>query len=241
VERTRDDYFAIWQRWFQTLPARGRPAPPTSASSAIWNDVPEELRPLMHVTLSEVPPFPRGGESLDDPRRWPATWLVDGQVYRLFYVEYGDRETREGLRHFQDIRSQYSYGAYYSPNGHRDYHVARGPAYAWQADGTLGRREFRTNSILRDWLHDSQGRLLLYSSRIWSGDSRLSCARRPPLHSHVTEEWYSPDGELVGFLSGLDRVAYWKGRPVSPATHADSLRQWIPKRDPTTWNAPHRM
>jgi hypothetical protein len=224
-----DDYFEIWERWFRTLPARGR------------NDVPEELRPLMHVTPGELPQFPGGGESLDDPRRWPATWLVDGQVYRLFYVEYGDRETREGLRDFQDIRSSSSYGAYYSPNGHRDYHVARGPAYAWGADGTLGRREFRTSTILRSWIHDSQGRLLHYSSRTWSGDSRWSCARRPPLSSLEAEEWYSPDGELVGFLSQVDRVAYWNGLLVTPAAQADSLMRWYPKRDPTSWNAPHRM
>jgi hypothetical protein len=241
VERTRDDYSVIWRRWFRTLPARGRPTPPMSASSTIWSNVPEELRPLMHVTLDELPQFPAGGESLDDPRRWPATWLVDGQVYQLYYVEYGDQETREGLRHFQDIRVPTSYGAYYSPNGHRDYHVARGPVYTWRADGTLGYREYRTNTMIRHWNHDSQGRLQSYSSWTWSGDPMWSCSRRPPLSRLEAEEWYSPDGELVGFLSQVDRVAYWNGLLVTPAAQMDSLRRWYPKRDPTSWNAPRRM
>jgi len=81
VERTLEDYSEIWQRWSQTLPARGRRSPPKAPS--VWDGVPEEIRPLMHVKVAELSQFPAGGESLDDPRRWPATWLVDGQVYRL--------------------------------------------------------------------------------------------------------------------------------------------------------------
>jgi hypothetical protein len=57
----------------------------------------------------------------------------------------------------------------------------------------------------------------------------------------VADEWYSSEGELVGFESQTDRIAYWKGRLVSGAAYADSFMRWLPGRDSVAWVAPRRM
>jgi len=57
----------------------------------------------------------------------------------------------------------------------------------------------------------------------------------------VADEWYSSEGELVGFQSQTDRIAYWKGRLVSGDAYADSLMRWLPGRDSVAWVAPRRM
>lgn len=183
-----------------------RSSPQTKGDT--WVGLPPELRQRLHMSVSELPPFPEDHANLRDIRRWPKRRTFDGDPYRIRYFEL-DGDVHHSLDDVQGIRRGGEYGASYRPERDRKPvrgPSGRGPSYHWAADGRLMQQGYRTKNGLSARGFDPKGRVVQFVYRETQENSWFSCSKP---RGTVGIEWFDSTGSLIGF--GVDGEYYWAG------------------------------
>lgn len=189
------------------------------ATDTTWARLPADLRERVHMSVSEIPPFPEDTTSLRDIRSWPRSRIFDGEPYELMITEW-DYDTERLVKSPNEIRP----GSRYSASYHLEGRPRRGPSYTWSAEGTVLEQAYYGNNRTEGRVYDPAGRLMEYHhSRPDPRPSLLSCSKRPRIGA---EEHFDGSGRLVGFFT--DGKRYWAGLPREPLEYSDLLQQWNP-------------
>jgi hypothetical protein len=117
------------------------------STDTTWSGLPQELRERVHLSVSELPPFPEDADLLRDLRNWPTTRPFDKERYALVLRELS-HDTGRPVRSPEEIRP----GSRYAASYHLEGRPRRGPAYSWSAEGTVlaqatARTELRAESM----------------------------------------------------------------------------------------------
>jgi hypothetical protein len=187
------------------------------STDTTWSGLPQELRERVHLSVSELPPFPEDANLLRDLRNWPTTRTFDKERYALVLRELS-HDTGRPVRSPEEIRP----GSRYAASYHLEGRPRRGPAYSWSAEGTVLAQVYYGKDRTESRVYDRAGRLMKYHySRPDPRPSWLSCSKRPRIGA---EEHFDPSGRLVGFFT--DGKNYWAGRERGSLEYSDSIHRW---------------
>ena len=188
-------------------------------------DLNPRLRHRIHLNAADVPGFPRDDPKLMDPRNWPATMNVEGELCSLtVYVMDG----------YQSIRSRSIEGSgapivlqLYYTDIDTDFHSPnvrnRGPSYDW-LNGRLRSRSYTqgrgSHSRIRNYMPYPSGELFTFMEF----DKRFN-AKGDLVSMERIEETFARDGTLIGCCASGDNGAcggYWLGVDVGTVY----VRRW---------------
>jgi hypothetical protein len=185
------------------------------AASIHWK-LPSKIRPRIHLSASQVPPFPEDDPARLDPRRWAAVASVLGATCSL-RVETGGYDVIWPVRSLDDVKPGAPVTLFYEAStGDRI-----GPTYCWRRDGTLVERYWSKGDSARyetvNYMYYRSGALYGYDERGREHPNQVGNES-----SERTEEIFSQTGHLIGFVlasSGGSRksksIAYWLGAAIS--------------------------
>jgi len=179
-------------------------------------DLAPRLRHRIHLNAAEVPRFPYDDPKLMDPRNWPASMIVEGELCSLTVYAYDGRQATWS-RSIEDSGAIVFY-LYYTDVGtdfHSHYARHRGPFYDW-LKGRLRQRSWakgrgRHSRIWSYWPYPS-GELFKFMEFEKKYD-----AVGNEVSIEWTEEVFARDGTLIGCCEGDGlpaRNGYWLGVDV---------------------------
>jgi hypothetical protein len=183
----------------------------TKSTADVWSKVGPEIRSRIHLRSSGLPPYPEDGVALADVKRWPLSRTFDGVLCEAEFTELLGHGFRLRLKSLSEISEGSGYAIHYVPPGGA--WEPRGPAYFWNADGTVKERSYSSATRRETWLYLPPGKVHHYSvvERDSSGDQGY------------VDEWFAPDGALLGCTVAIasqqiDRSfwkrSFWMGQEV---------------------------
>lgn len=200
----------------------------TGAAASVWEgaSLPADARAEIHLTSTELPPFPAETSALVDPGTW-ARVLADSSSRCFLELMGWSRGQAIALRSVTDLKPDWALSARYlcMKRGWRTPRYA-GPLYSWSRNRTLEERSYRNTDGTR-FRED------IYQYRpnglVWAYRRR---ERREDLTGpwSTLDEYFDPSGALAGFklmrvaAAGSDStvaasdtlaVRWWRGAPVS--------------------------
>jgi hypothetical protein len=190
-----------------------------SHATAAWDRsvLPEPVRGMIHISASDVPPFPHVDSTLVDPHAWPPSVSYLGKRFDLT-VLVSDEQTVRAVRSVADVPPHKAMNlSYVNREGISEW--LAGPRYSWTARGRLETRVwYEPDSVFfRSSTYESypSGMLRAYE---------VAARKQTPGPGDtltVLTEYFVESGDLAGFSYDLYAGAqkqsqwWWDGAPVT--------------------------
>lgn len=202
-----------------------------ATQAPVWDRgaLPESLRPLIHLTSAQLPPFTVQDSTLLHPLEWPDSMAFLGRQYHLeVATQEGDLSTfgsKRAIRPGSAVDLDYSY-QWKKPKHGVPVFLFAGPAFSWNKFGRLYRRAWtRPDTVTyheESYTTYPSGTLFLYELYEREADVRFS--------RYFLEfiECFDGDGSLLGVTyrrSDQKEQRWWEGQPASESEWDESVKQ----------------